>query len=306
MSSISFYKYYSGPTNINLNEVLRIMKSETLLPDQYDVSYLGLSFQKVGKSAIFIIDPAFSFGKRIIQDAWIIKYDKTFTGYGNLKFSPQADAGLSYNINQVLQQYGYDNELPIKSFESIYMKLVKLDTINYLVGTVFQPNQPYLRLKYIKSSDITFSIGNEVRIPYNTIEYSSNDNETDDTSSEITFTSTGPTAGQVFLKATGRYVIKASYNIVFSGVLANPAYAEIRIKLNGIMIDNSKCVHKSLDGIVNGDINIFSIIYIDESHLLDSQNDKAILEIFGVNLDTGYNVLLAQSSTTKLTISFIG
>ena len=62
MSSINFYKYYSGPTDINLNEVLRIMKSETLQPDQYDVSYLGLSFQKESKSAIFIIDPAFSFG----------------------------------------------------------------------------------------------------------------------------------------------------------------------------------------------------------------------------------------------------
>ena len=141
------------------------------------------------------------------------------------------------------------------------MKLVKLDTINYLVGTVFQPNQPYLRLKYIKTSDITFSIGNEVRIPYNTIEYSSNDNETDDTSSEITFTNTGPTAGQVFLAATGRYVVKASYNIVFSGVLANPAYAEIRIKLNGIVIDNSKCVHKSLDGLVNCDIIFLYYIY---------------------------------------------
>ena len=187
------------------------------------------------------------------------------------------------------------------------MKLVKLDTINYLVGTVFQPNQPYLRLKYIKGTDVVLPLNNEVRIPYNTIEYSSNDNETDDISSEITFVSTGANVGQVFLAATGRYVVKASYNMVFNGALANPAYAEIRIKLNGTMIDNSKCVHKSFNGVVNGDINIFSIIYIDETPLLDSQNDKALLEIFGVNLETNYsNVIIAQSSTTKLTISFIG
>ena len=160
---------------------------------------------------------------------------------------------------------------------------------------------------FFKGTDVVLPLNNEVRIPYNTIEYSSNDNETDDISSEITFVSTGANVGQVFLAATGRYGVKASYNMVFNGALANPAYAEIRIKLNGTMIDNSKCVHKSFNGVVNGGINIFSIIYIDEIHLLNSQNDKALLEIFGVNLETNYsNVIIAQSSTTKLTISFIG
>jgi hypothetical protein len=42
----------------------------------------------------------------------------------------------------------FSGPLPVKVAEQVYMSVVPLDDSMYIVGTLFTPSQPYLRLTY--------------------------------------------------------------------------------------------------------------------------------------------------------------
>ena len=121
------------------------------------------------------------------------------------------------NINQVLALYDFAGSLPITSFESVYMKIVKLDSdedaINYIPGTLFVPNQPFIHLQnYVAGTPFLFPHSVDTRIKYNTI-VATADLIGADLTAQITPITTGDDMGKVYLPITGRYLIEASFGV---------------------------------------------------------------------------------------------
>ena len=149
-----FYSYYGSIINLHSGKIDRIMTKETLDKSQYNyIDSTGLSFIKIGTNCLYISDPNYFICKQILTDQWQIFFDSTYAGFGNIKFVAKTNIPFdsTQKINQVLALYDFAGSLPITSFESVYMKIVKLDSdedaINYFPGTLFVPNQPFIHLQ---------------------------------------------------------------------------------------------------------------------------------------------------------------
>ena len=175
--SIEFATYAGIITTIDLRELETAMRSESLDPAQYDYRdpASGLSFQKIGSNRLFIADPAYPLTAQLLSDEWQISYDATYSGFEHIKFvAKNQDATVSANwksINDVLASYFYDGQLPIASFQTLFIQIVQLQAPNYLTSTLFTPTQPYARITWTQSSPQNFAMSymTSTRVPFNTL-----------------------------------------------------------------------------------------------------------------------------------------
>ena len=157
MTSIRFPSYYVFFfKNIDISILESAMHSESLDKNQYDYrDGSGLSLQTISTTRALISDPAFPITKQILNDRWQILYDPTYPGYQNIRFVPRDTVVNSQNSkdkNYVLETNFYQGTLPIPSFVYTYMMVVPIretGSSNYIVGTLFTPSQPYLKISYM-------------------------------------------------------------------------------------------------------------------------------------------------------------
>ena len=222
-----FYSYYGSIINLDSGKIDRIMTKETLDKSQYNyIDSTGLSFIKIGTNCLYISDPNYSICKEILTDQWQIFFDSTYAGFGNIKFVAKTDSPFDptkwKNINQVLALYDFGGALPITSFESVYMKIVKLDSdqdpINYIPGTLFVPNQPFVHLQnYVAGTPLLFPHSVDTRIRYNTI-VATADLIGADLTAQMTPIITGDDIGKVYVPITGKYLVEASFGVTLPSV----------------------------------------------------------------------------------------
>ena len=188
MSSIKFFTFSAGAIDLSVTDIARAMYKEALIPNQYDYKdpTTGLSFQLISPTKILIADPQFPVVKAILTARWQILYDATFNGPSNLKFVTMGqDVTVPTNwktLNDVLLYHLYEGNLPIQTPEEVCMSLVTLDDSLYVVGTLFTPSQPYLRLALTSAQSI--AANTEARIAYNTVDDQVGAEEADGPSSE--------------------------------------------------------------------------------------------------------------------------
>ena len=156
MSTVPFATYYSGIVNIDVNEIDEAMTTETIYPSLYSYydSKTGLTFVKISKAYLICFDTNYSFAKLITQNLWKIYRNTSFNSLENIIFVAQADNPSDQakwrNINQVLSLYNYPGELPISSYQDVYMKVIEIKSNtfpNYITGTFSLQINLILKLK---------------------------------------------------------------------------------------------------------------------------------------------------------------
>ena len=304
MTSIKFPRYYGGSVDIDISVLESAMHSESLDKNQYDYrDGSGLSFQKISKTRILIADPAFPITKQILNDRWQIFYDPTFTGYQNIRFVPRdtvASNANSKDINDVLETYFYQGILPIPSFINIYMMIVPISeagTNNYIIGTLFTPSQPYLKISYMYNASVNNIIPADLvfaRVQYDQVVETLGAEETDKNISLIT---SGNDVGTVLLPVPGRYSLHATFTLNEATTSPfNTSVYRIGFKINGVIKEVVACAVNYLiaaggetiiPGINSGTVGsakLSSTFLIKESDLTATgPNTTAKLEIIGAH-----------------------
>lgn len=326
MTSIRFPSYYGGFINIDLSVLESVMHSESLDKNQYDYrDGSGLSFQKISKTRILIADPAYPITKQILNDRWQIFYDPTFSGYQNIRFVPRdtvVNPQNSKDINDVLETYFYQGTLPIPSFVNVYMMVVPIrdaGSSNYIVGTLFTPSQPYLKISYMYNASVSNIIPPNrtfARIQYDQVVETLGAEETDKNISLIT---TGNDTGIILLPVAGRYSLHATFvlNEAVTAPFDTTVY-EIGYSINGVVKEKVMCaVIKAIPGQTGtlGSAKLSTTFLIKESDLTGS-NITAKLEIIGAhNCVNPRAVLFGDQNSnpndnwqpyTMATINFLG
>ena len=154
---MQFFSYHQGLITLSPNDIAKAMYKEASVPIAYDYKdfLTGLSFQNITPTKLFVADESFPVNKLFLTAKWQVIYDATFNGVGNLKFVTMGqDATVTSNwktLNDVLAYHQFAGPLPVQDLESVYMKLTTVDDSMYIVGTLFTPSQPYLRLTHRNS-----------------------------------------------------------------------------------------------------------------------------------------------------------
>lgn len=303
--SIQFSSYNRGIITFDASVLESAMQTETLDSFQYDYidPNTGISFQKISKTYLFIADPSYPLTKAILDDEYQIIYDPTYTGFQQIKFvgkglNPFSPANAK-DINDILeiQKYNYKGILPITSFQQLYMKIHQLEAkSNYIVGTLFTPSQPYLKVSYMYNESIQNTIPANItfaRIKYDHVVESIGNEEKDD--GQITLINSGNDCGIILLPISGRYQIHASFGLVeaTTAPFETSAYF-INYKINGVIKEAAICPVNYLTApegvpvfpLINagtvGTAQISSIVLIKDSDLT-GENNTAKLEIFGAH-----------------------
>jgi hypothetical protein len=310
--SVQFPTYYGSTTTIDLRQLEYAMYSESISPAQYDYRdpKSGLSFQKISKSYLFIADPAYPINTQLLTDQWQILYNPNFTGFGNVMFVAQGqDATVQANqksINDVLATYFYDGELPIISFEDVYMKVVLLADPVYTVGTFFYPSQPYIRLIYqTGGSAISIPAASTIRIPWNNIADQVAPDVADN--GQIIPVLTGNNTGMIQLSVAGRYIIEAAFDLIEnSTALTTAILGHAILKLNGTIIKQTSSALTKSSTAIDGNVSIVAIVRVKDTDLTNTTYpNKAVLEIFGQHENTNAMQVI-PTTFTECSISFLG
>ena len=153
-SNVRFFSFRQGTLMLTPNDIAKAMYKEALVPNQYDYTdpATGLFFQLISPTKLFVADPSYPVVKLLLTDRWQILYDANFNGPSKLKFVAMGqDVTVANNwktLNVVLFHRSFSGPLPVKVAEQVYMSVVPKDDSMYIVGTLFTPSQPYLRLTY--------------------------------------------------------------------------------------------------------------------------------------------------------------
>ena len=321
--STQFYSYYGTIINIDAAKIDKIITKETLDKTLYNyIDDSGLSFMKIGTGYLYVSDPNYPICKSILDDQWQIFYDSTYTtGFGNIKFVGKNDSVFDNskwkNINQVLASYNYIGALPLSSFESVYMKIIKFDSntdpINYIPGTLLLPNQPFVYLKNTSSgSDYIFPQTTDNRIQYNTI-VDSTDLTGADINAQITPIITGASdMGKIYLPLVGKYLIEASFGVsLVSNTLPSPQPLEIWVAINSSQRKRNYGTIHTISGSIYGGCQITATVKINDTDLVSTPGNavtdkKARLEIFGRSWWATSALNLRQNEYTTLSVTYLG
>ena len=299
--NVQFFSYRQGILSLSPNEIARAMYKDASVPINYDYNdfLTGLSYQNITPTKLFVADTAFPVNQRIITARWQVLYDATFVG--GVKFVMMGqDATVSTNwksINDVLVYHQYAGPLPVNDLESAYMKLITLDDSMYIVGTLFTPSQPYLRL--VLTGPQSVASNTEARIAYNSIDDQVGVEEAD--SAQMVPVLTGPNTGTVRLKVAGLYLVEADASL---GATATTS-ARLTIKVNGLVRKRTIFAIPSTGG-----DNPFCIgtIRIKRSDLAGiTYPDEAKLEVTLTNTSVASTTISSgDSELTALTVTFLG
>ena len=303
MSTVKFFTFNGGLIDLPINDISKAMYKEAVVPNQYDYKDpdTGLSFQMISPTKLFIADPQFPVVKAILTARWQILYDATYPSPANLKFVTMGqDVTLSSNwktLNDVLLYHLYPGDLPVATPEQVYMSVVTLDDSMYVVGTLFTPSQPYLRLVLTGPQNVASNA--EARITYNSIDDQVGTEEAD--AAQMVPVLTGSNAGVVRLKVAGLYLVEADASL---GVTATTS-ARLSIKINGVVRKRTIFAIPSTGG-----DNPFCIgtIRIKRSDLADTTfPDEAKLEVTLLNTSVASTTISSgDSELTALTVTFLG
>ena len=312
--SVDFATYSGNILTIDLKKLEYAMYSESKTLAQYD--YIDpesqLSFQKIDRNHLFIADPAFSITKSILKDRWVITYDSGFTGYSNVKFvAANVDATNSNNwkdINDVLAIYQYEGVLPIQSFQDVYIQVVYLTDLIFTTNTIYTPQQPYLCLAYVNTSDTFDQIpyNEQTKVPYNRLIQAIGV----DAGSFWFFALSGNNAGQITLTTPGRFLVDVNFDGILLGVpsLTTSYEVQVIITLNGNI---KKKGYGSIrgGGIANlANAETTTLITVSDTDL--SPNQSAVLEVDALHFfPNGPLTLTSFASNTayqQVRITFLG
>jgi len=302
-SSITFFSFGKGNLRLSPSSIAKAMYKEASVPNQYDYKdpESGLSFQMLTPTRLFIADPTFPVVALILAANWQVLYDASFSGPGNLKFVTMGqDITVSTNwktLNDVLLYPSFNGKLPVGIPEEVYMKVVTLDDNVYVVGTLFTPSQPYIRLVLTGTQSVASNA--EARITYNSIDDTVGTEEVD--SAQMVPVLTGANAGVVRLKVAGLYLVEADASL---GVTAATS-ARLTVKINGTLRKRTIFTIPSTGG---DNPFIVTTIRIKRSDLADTTfPDEAKLEITLTNTSTAAATITSgDSELTALTVTFLG
>ena len=302
--NVKFFSYQQGLITLSPNDIAKAMYKDASVPIAYDYKDLitGLSFQLITPTKLFVVDESFPVNKLIPTAKWQVLYDASFNGPGNVKFVMMGqDATVQSNwktLNDVLQYHLYAGTLPVQDLESVYMKLITLDDSMYIVGTLFTPSQPYVRL--VLTGTQTVASNAEARIAYNSIDDQVGVEEAD--SAQMVPVLTGANTGVVRLKVAGLYLIEADASLTVTAATV----ARLAVKINGTSI--RKITSFSIPA--TGGDNPFwtTAIRIKRSDLADTTfADEAKLEITLTNTSSASTTISSGSAElTALTVTFLG
>jgi hypothetical protein len=308
-----FSSFQQGLIEIPIAALSKAMYKEAASPATYDYRdpNTGLSFQKASTTRLFIADPSFPIVSTILTAKWQIFYNASSTGLEKLVFvAAGVDATQTSNwkdINQVLQSYNWAGQLPLTQLSQVYMMLVVLDDPTYVVGTLFTPSQPYLKLTYTGTgSPFQFSANTLTLIPYDTVSDAVGAEEAD--SGQLVPISTGTDTGKVKVSIAGRYLIEASFELLLSGTMAaNVIPMQTVIKLNGTAVKQSFATLETVGANVDGSTSLVAIVRIKPSDLTNATYPgNAVLEIGGLHSNTASAMTLKSSVFTDFSLTFLG
>lgn len=308
-TSIHFATYYQGTVKIPMSYISKAMYQEAVAPTQYDYkdSETGLSFQKISSTYVFIADPACPIVSTILKAQWQVLYDTSYVG--SVKFVAKgASTTVSSNwksINDVLQSYNWLGSLPITSLSQVYMAIAPINDSSYIVGTLFTPSQPYLKLTFSGSTPFSLSPNTLAQIPFDTITDSVGVEETD--SGQIIPILTGADQGKLKLSITGRYLIEASFELLLSSVTVSGVVPmQIVLKLNGTAVGQGFATLQTVSGNIDGSASIVAIVRVKASDLSSvTYPGNAVLEVGGLHANAA-SIPLKSSAFTDFNITFLG
>ena len=314
MTTVPFATYYSGIVNIDVNEIDEAMTTETIFPYLYSYydSKTGLTFVKISKAYLICFDTNYSFAKLITQNFWKIYRNTSFSSLENIIFVAQADNPSDQtkwkNINQVLALYNYPGELPISSFQDVYMKVIEIKSSafpNYITGTFFTPNQPYIKVKYVGPESIV-SHSTDTTIKYNTIVDGNSGEGVDGGVANPQLITINPTAGYIRLGLAGRYLITANASLVLEeNTLPTPRMINISAKLNNnIILKQNLGWIGTVNNYIQGSVNITDVIDIKETDLVTENRANLFFTVF--SSWTGSAVQLKAGELTTASVYFLG
>ena len=301
--NIYFSSYNQGIITLTPSGISKAMYKEASAPGGYDYRdpITGLSFQLVGTTRAFVCDPDCPVVSQILTAQWQIIYDATYSGIENVKFVAKGlDNTVSTNwksINDVLQVYNWTGTLPVVQLSQVYMGVFNISESLYVVGTLFTPSQPYVRV--VVTGTQTVATNAEARIQFNSIDDQVGTEEGD--SAQIVPVITGTNAGVVRLKVAGLYLVEADASINVTAATV----ARLTIKVNGAI---RKLTSFTIPA--TGGDNPFNIgtIRIKRSDLADvTFPDEAKLEVTLTNTSSASATLTSGGSElTALTVTFLG
>ena len=292
----------------------RVMTSETLDKNQYDyIDNSGLSIQKISKQHLFICDPNFPICEYILFDRWQIIYDAAYTGFGNVMFVARLDDASDItkrkNINQVLALYNYAGNLPVPSFEYVFMKVVKLNSneniINYITGTLFCLYQPFIRLSHASLGTYFVPQRTVHRVRYNNIvETSIDSNDTSQNQIITAITAAGADEGKILI-APGRYLLEASYGVSLpDSLLTGTQPIEIQLSINSIIRKKNFGVVQSIGSLITGNVSLSCIFKIEDYQA--TSNNRAVLEIMAYLWWNSSGMNLRNDEFTTMSLTYLG
>ena len=177
------------------------------------------------------------------------------------------------------------------------MGVFDISTSLYVVGTLFTPSQPYLRLRWSGTPTQTISSNATTRVAFDTLIDTTQSAEAED--ALMVPALTAPNAGWVQLKVAGLYLVEASISLT-SPVAATKA-RRVSIRLNGAIF---KFENSSISGDEDDDASIVGTVRVKRSDLSDiTFPDTAKLEIVFTNTNSAA-VSVVQGSS--LAVPFLG
>ena len=313
--SISFATYYGGIIYIGVDKDDDAISNETWFPSLYSYvdSETGLTFIKISKTYLFCLDTDYPICKSIVDNLWKIFYDPNYNSLENIKFIAQADnpsdATKWKNINDVLGIYNYVGNLPLTSYQNVYMKVIQIKTNsipNYFPGTLFNPAQPYLSLKHVPEiSEYTVPFRQEYKIRYNTVVSRTQPEGADAGNAPIEYIHVVPNSGTIRLGLPGRYFISCSVGLDLpANTLTSPEAIQIYYKINGVVKKRNYGWLFNINNFIQGNAHLVDEFQIIETDL--TTNSKANLEIFVYSYWNGSSVNLTRDEITTCCISYRG
>ena len=301
--NVKFFSFQQGTLTLTPSDIAKAMYKDALIPNQYDYNDIstGLSFQLISPTKLFVADPSYPVVNLILTAKWQALYDANFNAPGNLKFVTMGqDVTVQSNwktLNDVLLYHSFSGVLPVQVPEQVYMSVISLDDSMYIVGTLFTPSQPYLRLVLTGTQSIASNA--DTRIAYNSTDDQVGTEEAD--AGQMVPVLTGVNTGIVRLKVAGLYLVEADSSLTVTA----STVARLIVKINGAVRKVTSFTIPSTGG-----DNPFAVaaIRIRRPDLSDTTfPDEARLEVT-LNNVRGSAVTLTSGGLelTALTITFLG
>lgn len=308
---VSFDAYRQGTLNFTSDDLSEYMYNAAITEStQYDYKdpRTGLSFQKLTSTRLLVVDPAFPVNAQILAAEWQIIFDTNYAPT-NVKFvAKNQSAAVSSNwksINDVLASLNWDGSLPVRALSHIYMQVFQLTTNSYIVGTLYTPSNPYIKLGYNAvggANTIAAGAGGSA-IPYDTIIEQQGAEEAD--TAALTAVTSGVGKGTVKIATPGKYIVTASFDSTAGASAGGDAFwIQIYVYLNGNV--KARAYVPIIQSVNDGSIQVTTFIKITDADLTAIGSDKkANLYIVGTH---GFINARQIDSTdmTQLCVAFIG